>query len=132
MVDAQRVYLIIYVGLFSIIDIASQFLILSFNILMCTNICTCVYKYIWSKLRFVLIIYRQTNSIHFQNNFLICIKNISIVYYISLIIVSNYYIVNNIDLMFYSLCRSYCYYNNVIFQGCSGSSTIYPPVIYKN
>lgn len=52
MVDAQRVYLIINVGLFSIIDIASQFLIRLFNILVRTDICTYMFKYIWSELRF--------------------------------------------------------------------------------
>lgn len=52
MVDTQRVYLIINVGLFSIIDIASQFLIRLFNILVRTDICTYMYKCIWSELRF--------------------------------------------------------------------------------
>lgn len=52
MVDAQRVYLIINFGLFSIIDIASQFLIRLFNILVRTDIRTYMYKYMWSELCF--------------------------------------------------------------------------------
>lgn len=60
MVDAQHVYLIINVGLFSIIDMAGQFLIRLFNILVRTNI---LYRYIRVNMVLITIRFNYYTSI---------------------------------------------------------------------